>query len=115
AIRLLESTGLVEVRPRRGAYVATVDVDDLRQLLEVRAQLEGFAAALAAERATVDDADRVARWVEEGRAATAAGDLVRAAECHRGFHKEIDRLAGNRYLSEVAQPLLNPTELVFSL
>lgn len=115
AIRLLESTGLVEVIPRRGAYVATVDVDDLRQLLEVRRRLEGYAAELAAEHADDEDVTRIRSWIEEGRAATEAGDVVRAAQCHRGFHKEVERIAGNRYLSEVSEPLLNRTELVFSL
>lgn len=115
AIRLLEATGLVEVRPRRGAYVATVDVDDLRQLLEVRSRLEGFAAELAALRGTPDDVAAVRRWVSDGRAATKEGDVVRAAECHRSFHREIERIAGNRYLTEVTQPLLNRTELVFSI
>jgi len=115
AIRLLESTGLVEVKPRRGAYVATVDLDDLRQLLEVRVRLEGYAAELAAERRTPDDVIAVRRWIKEGRAATKEGDIVRAAQCHRGFHKEIERIGGNRYLAEVGEPLLNRTELVFSL
>lgn len=115
AIRLLESTGLVEVRPRRGSYVASIDIDDLQQLLAVRALLEGRAAELAAQNATPDDAARVRAWVEAGREATEAGDVLRAAECHRGFHTEVERLAGNRYLAEVARPLLNRTELVFSL
>ena len=40
AIRSLEATGLVEVVPRRGAYVSRLDVEDARQLLEVRGILE---------------------------------------------------------------------------
>lgn len=115
AIRLLEKTGLVEVIPRRGAYVTTIDLDDLRQLLAVRQRLEGYAAELAAERRQPGDGEAIRRWIKEGRAATKEGDPVRAAECHRGFHREIERIGGNRYLGEVSEPLLNRTELVFSL
>src|SRR5918999_3602432 len=48
AIRALESTGLDEVRPRKGAYVSSFDVEDVRKLLEIRALLEAYAAELAA-------------------------------------------------------------------
>lgn len=115
AIRLLESTGLVEVRPRRGAYVTSVDVDDIVQVLQLRAVLEGHAAACAAERRTADDVKAIRRWIKEGRTATKDGDVVRSATCHRSFHLEIERIAGNRYLADVSEPLRNRTELVFSL
>ncbi len=48
AIRILENTGLVEVKPRRGAHVATLDPARAVELLELRSVLEAFAAQLAA-------------------------------------------------------------------
>jgi len=115
AIRLLESTGLVEVIPRRGAYVTKVDVDDLEQLLEMRGVVEGHAAELAAARRSDEDARFLAEVVANGRDATAQGNIVKAAACHREFHMDIERMAGNRYLTEVAEPLRSRTELVFAL
>lgn len=55
ALRALSRESLVEVYPRRGMFVSTVDVGDLAGLSEVRAVLESNAARLAAERATIDD------------------------------------------------------------
>lgn len=56
ALRRLAQEQLVEVYPRRGMFVTTVEIRDLASLCEVRAVLESHAAALAAQRAT--DADR---------------------------------------------------------
>ena len=52
ALRRLAHERLVEVYPRRGMFVTTVDVRDLARLCEVRVVLEPEAARLAAERAT---------------------------------------------------------------
>lgn len=56
ALRALARECLVEVYPRRGMFVSSVDVRDLAGLSEVRLTLECRGARLAAERAT--DADR---------------------------------------------------------
>ena len=55
AIRALEGSGLVEVRPRRGAYVSQLDPHQATQLLELRAVIESYAARLAARNRTHAD------------------------------------------------------------
>lgn len=56
ALRRLADEGLVTIFPRRGMVVAPVDVHDLTSVSEVRIDLEGLAARLAARRA--DSTDR---------------------------------------------------------
>jgi DNA-binding GntR family transcriptional regulator len=56
ALRQLESEGLVSSTNGRGTVVATLSVEDARQIYEVRAGLEGMAGRMFAERAT--DAER---------------------------------------------------------
>lgn len=65
ALRRLALERLVEVYPRRGMFVTTVDVRDLARLCEVRAVLEPEAARLAAERATRADVEAINALVAE--------------------------------------------------
>jgi DNA-binding GntR family transcriptional regulator len=55
ALRKLQSTGLVELLPNRGAVVRGPSAREIREAYEVRAELEGLAAELAAGR--ISDAD----------------------------------------------------------
>ena len=52
ALRRLAQEQLVEVYPRRGMFVTTVEIRDLASLCEVRSVLESHAAYLAGRRAT---------------------------------------------------------------
>jgi DNA-binding GntR family transcriptional regulator len=55
ALRQLQATGLVELLPNRGAVVRGPSAREIREAYEVRAELEGLAAELAAER--ISDSD----------------------------------------------------------
>jgi DNA-binding GntR family transcriptional regulator len=50
AVKRLVLERFVAVRPRRGTYVTAVDAAGIVHITEVRAELEGFAAGLAARR-----------------------------------------------------------------
>ena len=54
AIRKLELEGLVNMMPRRGAVVAEITLQDLEDVLEVRAVLEELAVQKACENITED-------------------------------------------------------------
>jgi DNA-binding GntR family transcriptional regulator len=50
AVKRLALENLVAVQPRRGTFVTAVEASDIVNITEVRAELEGFAAELAAMR-----------------------------------------------------------------
>ncbi len=56
ALRNLETSGLVEIQPRRGVFVATLDRTGLRETFELRIALEGMAARLATRRLSQEQA-----------------------------------------------------------
>ena len=58
AVRQLEALGLAEHVPHHGAKVVAIDVDELRDLFEVRLTLETMAVRRAAERFTEEDREQ---------------------------------------------------------
>jgi DNA-binding GntR family transcriptional regulator len=81
ALLLLQSEGLVESIPRRGAAVRSYAVDDLDDMYQLRAVLEGYAARRAATRISPED---VARLEES----CARFDRLRAEDDVRDLVKE---------------------------
>jgi DNA-binding GntR family transcriptional regulator len=77
ALRQLAATGLVELLPNRGAIVRGPSARELREAYEVRAELEGLAAELAAAR--ISD-----------------GDLVRLGEAQALFRRSVTTLVARR-------------------
>ena len=115
AMRSLEATGLIEVVPRRGAYVSTIDTCAVHHIQHIRILVEGYAVQQAAERQDPDSIERIRRCLEDGRRATERGDAVTAAAYHREFHLAVEQAAGIPFLNQVLDPLRNQTEMVFSV
>lgn len=101
AVQRLIHDGLATHTPHRGAVVATVDLDDVRQLYVVREVMEGLAARLATERL---DATRVAELralLEKHEALVSSGyDEERHTEMDMAYHRLIREAAGNDHLSD---------------
>src|SRR5437899_12175692 len=55
ALQRLAHENLVTFIPHRGTFVCDINLTDLHRLTEVRTEIEGYAARLAAERATAAD------------------------------------------------------------
>ena len=115
AIRTLESMGLVTVIPRRGAYVADLDLKDIRLMQEVRITLDRWIVQAAAIRHDDEDIQRLDRCINLGRAASEAGDLIAAAQQHRAFHLAIEAATKNPYATIAMDPLRQRAELVFAM
>jgi DNA-binding GntR family transcriptional regulator len=98
ALRTLAREKLVEVYPRRGIFVSSVNVRDLAALSEVRVELETFAARLAAERRTADDVVGLAALLEELEHAGDEHDERRLIDLDQRLHRHVYRCAHNAFL-----------------
>jgi DNA-binding GntR family transcriptional regulator len=97
ALRALAQEALVEVYPRRGIFVSSVDVGDLASLSEVRAVLESGAARLAAERATDEERRAADALIDELGRTAGARDLI---ELDQRIHRHVYRCAHNPFLEK---------------
>src|SRR5947208_6178972 len=94
ALRRLAQERLVEVYPRRGMFVTSVEIRDLASLAEVRSLLESHAARLAAERATDDDRSALESLLDE---LETGGDLDTSElmALDERIHRQVYRSAHN--------------------
>jgi DNA-binding GntR family transcriptional regulator len=113
ALRVVETEGFVQILPRRGAVVATLDETAVRDLFAVRERLETLAAGLAAERATPDDIARLRALLKDASAATEAKDLDRVAELNSELHLAVIEISGNRWLASLSSAMYHHVHWVF--
>jgi DNA-binding GntR family transcriptional regulator len=102
ALRRLAQERLVEVFPRRGIFVTTVDVRDLARLCEVRLVLEPEAARLAAERAIQADLDELNELLSL-LGPRRRRDHRALIELDQRIHRAVYRASHNEFLSETLE------------
>ncbi|HVX32653.1 MAG TPA: GntR family transcriptional regulator [Solirubrobacterales bacterium] len=86
ALAVLEQEGQVTYRPRRGYFVTELDMDDLREIYELRALLEARAARRALPLLEEDALERVAIAARDCARAVDEGDVAAELEANRRFH-----------------------------
>lgn len=115
ALRVVEAEGFVQILPRRGAVVATLDETAIRDLFAVRERLETLAAGLAAERATEEDVARLRQLLEDASAATETQDFDQVAELNSALHLAVIEISGNRWLASLSAAMYHHVHWVFRL
>jgi len=105
ALLVLQAEGLVDAAPNRGATVRAHDAEDLNDLYQLRALLEGYAARRAAARASEDLVREL--WASCDRFEELSGgdvrDLVRE---NVFFHSAILEAAGSDRLSSMVRKVI---------
>ncbi|MDB2407898.1 GntR family transcriptional regulator [Jannaschia sp.] len=102
AIQRLALTGLVELRPRRGAFVRQPGPVELMEMFEVMAELEAVCARLAARLLTDEGLDALTAANADCAQAVAAQDVDGYYRANERFHHALYAQAGNRFLESEA-------------
>ena len=114
ALRTLAAEGLVDIPPRRGASVAALSSGVARDLVEVRATLEGLNARLAArhhEPAIIAELQQV---LTEGNRAAQEGNVDDLVRLNGAFHDKLAEAGRNGVLWDIMRTLRERTSLVFA-
>ena len=105
ALRLLAATGLIEVRPRRGATVTQVSSAQLVELFVAMGEIEATCARLAALSMSPIERRQLEALHERMAGIVDAGDEGAYAEANVDFHSRIYKGTHNSIIEEMATAL----------
>lgn len=105
AIKALSSTGLLEVRQHQGAYVASLTLEAISEMVEVMSVLEVACAERAARRHTLADRAAIAAAQAACEAALEPLDFDAFYAANVRFHDAVYGASHNAYLVQQARAL----------
>ncbi len=105
ALRQLTTSGLIDMRPRKGAVVSKVTPEQLESLFVAMAEMEATCARLAAMSMTPIERRRLQARHEAMTALATTGDIAAYSDANVAFHSAIYAGAHNAPLAEYALTL----------
>jgi DNA-binding GntR family transcriptional regulator len=103
----LQEENLIKPLPRLGYMVTTLDIFEVRELVELRRELEGYAGYLAAQRITTGQLEDLRTIIREAETeAVETKDVSNITEYFdTRFHSLLYQAAGNQKLVKILQDL----------
>ncbi|PZO82042.1 MAG: GntR family transcriptional regulator [Mesorhizobium amorphae] len=105
AFQALAAAGLIELRPRSGAFVRHPAFEEIIEMFEVMAEMEAFCGRLAAHRGTHELIERLKLTVEVCEEAVGLNDSDTYYRANEEFHHLIYEASGNGFLAAEASRL----------
>lgn len=114
ALRRLEAEKLVEIVTHRGPVVASLDIEEARELYAVRAMLEGYAAREFATRATDEQISQMGEKVRALKAVSLEElpDRKTLISAKAQIYEVMLANCGNRLIGEILNGLLTRINLL---
>jgi DNA-binding GntR family transcriptional regulator len=110
AVRQLEALGLAKHVPHQGARVLDFDIEELRDLFQVRLALESLAVRRAAERFSDADAASARAHLARFDEMAAAGDVRGTMRAHTDFHFTLYEASESQWLVALIRPAWDRSE-----
>lgn len=105
ALKVLANEGLVELLPNRGAKVTEVDPQEVSDLFEVMAVLEGLSGKLLATRASDAEIAEIRALHERMMEHYRHNQRKEYFQVNQTVHRRLSEIAGNRVLLELETSL----------
>jgi DNA-binding GntR family transcriptional regulator len=105
ALRSLNASGWIEIRPRHGAFVRRRSLRELEDLFHVRAMLEAEASRLAARNRTEAQLELIAQAHRDLVESNRRQDATATAEANSRFHRAVADASGNVVLGDLTDQL----------
>jgi DNA-binding GntR family transcriptional regulator len=105
ALLMLQAEGLIMTVPNRGAVVRAHDAEDLQDLYQLRALLEGYAARLAALRISEEEVERLGESCDRFEALESE-DVRELVKENLLFHNAILAAAGSARLTSMVRRVI---------
>jgi DNA-binding GntR family transcriptional regulator len=105
ALKYLASEGLVRLLPNRGAIVAPLEPERVKQTFAVMGALEALAGELACRNASDEEINEIRALHYQMLAHHARGELADYFRCNQEIHAKLVQASGNEPLAEVYRSL----------
>jgi DNA-binding GntR family transcriptional regulator len=105
ALQRLALDNLVVILPRRGTIVADLNMSDMQKIFEVRLELEGYAAGLAAVRATSQQIAVMESLFAGADTLIQSGDNYQLIKLDHEAHCLLAEAAHNEFLADTLERL----------
>lgn len=106
ALFTLNSEGLVDLTPNRGAAVRTITRDDLAQVYSLRSVLESHAARVAASARTEANLEDIEDAHAKLQRIGTKGTAIQQALADLDFHESVSAAAGSQLLQTITAQVL---------
>ena len=106
ALKVLAAEGWIDSSPRRGTRIVGLKTSDVVQIYEVRLELEGFGAFVAAIRADVHGIEGLRRCVGELHRRFDEDNMPGLLDADLAIHRQIASMSANPWLRKQVESLV---------
>ena len=111
----LSNRNVVELRPHKGAFVATPDPQEARHVFEARRSIEGTIVSRVVERISSDEIELLRKIIIEENEHIKGGNRHDAIRLSGDFHLCLAKISGNHVLHRFLEELVSRTSLIIGM
>jgi DNA-binding GntR family transcriptional regulator len=104
----LEHQGFVQKTPYKGTIVTKLGPREIREIFQLRVELEALAVEWARDRVTSVDIEDLRKMIHKMEQSAADLDLDQFYQVDLDFHRRLWNLSGNSYLADVLEQMVVP-------